>query len=145
MSSGDAATPEARSHRRLFVLVVVVAGTPVLLCLPNAVSAVLRSSPVIRAESDVVQLWVAVNDYAVTHDGAYPSSLEQLLTPAAPGHYYLDGEVLPKDPWNREYHYTVPTATHPRPRVWSYGADGAPGGTGHDADIDSDKLWEVKR
>ena len=55
---------------------------------------------------------------------------------------YLNGfnGKIPKDPWKHEYHYEPPTQTYPNPHVWSYGADGKRGGTGDDADIDSEDL-----
>ncbi|WP_426752249.1 type II secretion system major pseudopilin GspG [Myxococcus sp. Y35] len=43
-------------------------------------------------------------------------------------------ERLPKDPWNRDYVYLNEGGS---PVILSYGADGAPGGEGSDADITS--------
>jgi len=45
---------------------------------------------------------------------------------------YLDS--VPKDPWGNAYQYLNP-GTHGEIDVYSYGADGKPGGTGNDADI----------
>jgi hypothetical protein len=50
-----------------------------------------------------------------------------------------DGELL-LDPWKHPYVYLEPTSAHPRPRVVSLGADGKLGGSGDDADVDSDEL-----
>ena len=47
---------------------------------------------------------------------------------------YLDR--LNKDPWGNAYLYLSP-GTHGEVDVFSYGADGKPGGTGVDADIGS--------
>lgn len=47
---------------------------------------------------------------------------------------YLDGEV-PMDPWNRDYHYTLQGSSTEGFSLYSYGADGEPGGEGFDADI----------
>jgi general secretion pathway protein G len=47
---------------------------------------------------------------------------------------YLDGEV-PMDPWGHAYQYS-PAASGLQPfTLYSYGADGKPGGEGLDADI----------
>lgn len=43
-------------------------------------------------------------------------------------------ERVPLDPWGTPYGYELREG---RPVVWSYGADGAPGGEGEDADISS--------
>ena len=45
---------------------------------------------------------------------------------------YLDS--IPKDPWGNPYQYANP-GTRSEIDVFSYGADGKPGGTGNDADI----------
>ena len=45
---------------------------------------------------------------------------------------YLDS--IPKDPWGNPYQYANP-GTHGEIDVYSFGADGKPGGTGNDADI----------
>lgn len=47
---------------------------------------------------------------------------------------YLDGEV-PLDPWNRDYYYTLQGGSTEGFALYSYGADGEPGGEGFDADI----------
>ena len=49
---------------------------------------------------------------------------------------YLDR--IPKDPWGNAYVYVSP-GSHGDYDISSYGADGAPGGEGEDADINS---WE---
>ncbi|WP_353781786.1 type II secretion system major pseudopilin GspG [Brevundimonas sp.] len=59
---------------------------------------------------------------------------------------YLD-KALPSDPWNRPYIYLPPSAAadgspgapENRAKVVSYGADGAEGGQGANADISSDQ------
>lgn len=47
---------------------------------------------------------------------------------------YLDR--LPKDPWGGEYHYLNP-GLHGEIDIFTYGADGRPGGEGPNADIGS--------
>lgn len=73
--------------------------------------------------------------------GRYPSSSEGLesLVKAPPGAanwrgpYVEDGE-LPADPWGKPYQYEL-TAAGARPRVFTLGADAAPGGEGENQDV----------
>ncbi len=51
---------------------------------------------------------------------------------------YLRKNVVPKDPWGRPYQYQSP-GTHGDYDLFSYGADGSPGGEGENKDITS---WE---
>ena len=96
------------------------------------------------AKSDIATLVSALNSYKLDNF-AYPSTeqgLDALVhkpsgTPEAPKwHAYLD--KAPKDPWGRPYLYLHP-GTHGDVDVFSYGADGKPGGDGEDADIGN---WE---
>lgn len=48
---------------------------------------------------------------------------------------YLDDPTVPKDPWGNPYHYRRPGPQGMPFALFSYGADGEPGGTGIDADI----------
>jgi general secretion pathway protein G len=47
---------------------------------------------------------------------------------------YLE-DVLPADPWGNPYIYAVPGANRQAFALYSYGADGRPGGEGDNADI----------
>lgn len=47
---------------------------------------------------------------------------------------YLDEEV-PLDPWGTAYQYSLPGREGYPFALYSYGADGKPGGTGNDSDI----------
>lgn len=75
--------------------------------------------------------------------GRYPTTgegLGALLTD--PGVNNWDGPYLkkavPNDPWSRPYHYESP-GNHGDYDLYSYGADGSPGGEGESKDINS---WE---
>lgn len=49
---------------------------------------------------------------------------------------YLSGGKVPLDPWDNPYQYASPGTHNPYSfDLWSYGADGAPGGTENDADV----------
>ncbi|SMC28945.1 general secretion pathway protein G [Andreprevotia lacus DSM 23236] len=47
---------------------------------------------------------------------------------------YLEDE-LPDDPWNNPYQYVVPGPNGHPFGIYSFGADGKPGGEGNDADV----------
>ena len=47
---------------------------------------------------------------------------------------YLD-EAVPMDPWGNPYQYAIPGADGMPFALYSYGADGARGGQGNDADV----------
>lgn len=53
---------------------------------------------------------------------------------------YLESKKIPKDPWGNDYLYVSP-GEHGDYDLFSYGADGAKGGEGKNADIAS---WDTK-
>ncbi|MBK7643711.1 MAG: type II secretion system protein GspG [Planctomycetes bacterium] len=124
-------------------VVVLIAGA--LQMIPSRVPQHGVSSRT-RSMADVSTIIQSLTEYSINNNDAYPTSLTPLVTPDANGHCYLEGYNgrIPKDPWKREYQYAPPTPEHPLPRVWSYGADGKPGGEGDDADIDSDQLLDER-
>ena len=73
--------------------------------------------------------------------GSYPSASDGLdaLVKAPPGSAkwrgpYVDGDKVPLDPWEHPYRYE-PSSTGGKPRIFSLGADNAPGGEGDNADV----------
>ena len=80
--------------------------------------------------------------YPTTEQGLQALVQKPTSGPAANG--WKEGgylERLPKDPWGNPYQYLSP-GIHGEVDVFSYGADGQPGGTGEDADIGS---WDSKQ
>jgi general secretion pathway protein G len=72
--------------------------------------------------------------------GRFPSSQEGLVSlvnkPANAMGWngpYLKSDV-PLDPWNREYHYKYP-GEKGELDIYTYGANGSPGGDGEDSDV----------
>ena len=53
--------------------------------------------------------------------------------------YYLEPDQL-VDPWQRPYYFVTPGPDRRPYEIVSYGADGAPGGDGEDADLSSASL-----
>ncbi len=94
------------------------------------------------AREDAFAIQSVLEDFAEAHSKQYPVDLKPLVTPDESGKIWLEGYNghIPMDPWRHEYQYEPPTPAHPRPHVWSYGADGKRGGSGDDADIDSEDL-----
>jgi len=140
-----------RSLQRGFTLieimvVVVIMGVLAALVVPKLLNRT-GESKVAAAKVDISTIMQALKLYKLDNQ-RYPSTeqgLQALLTkpttgPAANGWKaggYL--EKMPKDPWGNPYQYVSP-GIHGEVDVISLGADGAPGGTGDDADIGS---WEI--
>ncbi|HVN23914.1 MAG TPA: type II secretion system major pseudopilin GspG, partial [Syntrophorhabdales bacterium] len=116
----------------------------------------------IKAKADIKTIESALKLYKID-TGTYPTTeqgLEALIrkpdTAPVPKKWrdggYLEGNAVPKDPWDNPYYYTASsssgtssisgnTASGGRDyEITSYGRDGQPGGTGRDADISSTDL-----
>lgn len=79
------------------------------------------------------------NYYLDLHE--YPSKIDDLVRdPGKPKWKgpYVQGGVLPKDPWDNDYQYQSPGRDGRPYEVWSYGKDKAPGGEKFDRDIYTD-------
>ena len=127
------------------MVVVVIMGVLAALVVPKLLSRT-GESKVAAAKVDIATVMQALKLYKLDNQ-RYPTTeqgLQSLLTkptsgPAANGWKtggYL--EKMPKDPWGAPYQYLSP-GIKGEIDVYSLGADGAPGGTGDDADIGS---WE---
>jgi general secretion pathway protein G len=128
------------------MVVVVILGILAALIVPKIVGRPEEARR-IAAKQDIASLMQALRLYHLDNH-RYPSTeqgLQALVTrpttaPLAPnwkpGGYI---ERLPKDPWGNPYQYLNP-GLHGEIDVFSYGADGAPGGKGNDADIGS---WDL--
>ena len=127
------------------MVVVVIMGVLAALVVPKLLSRT-GESKVAAAKVDIATVMQALKLYKLDNQ-RYPTTeqgLQALLTkptsgPAANGWKtggYL--EKMPKDPWGAPYQFLSP-GIKGEVDVYSLGADGAPGGTGDDADIGS---WE---
>ena len=125
------------------MVVVVILGILAALVVPKIISRP-DEARVIAAKQDIASLMQALKLYRLDNQ-RYPTTeqgLQALLAKPAsapiplnwkPGGYV---ERLPKDPWGSPYQYLAP-GVRGEIDVFSYGADGAPGGEGNDADIGS--------
>jgi general secretion pathway protein G len=129
------------------MVVIVILGILAALVVPKLIGRV-DESRVAAAKLDINNLKAALNMYKLDNQ-RYPTTdqgLQALVTKPTTGPEpkgWRSGgyiEKLPNDPWKNPYQYISP-GTHGTPfDIFSYGADGQPGGTGDDADIGS---WEL--
>lgn len=141
-------TPRKLRRARGFTLVeimvvVVIIGILGALVVPKLLGRT-GESRVTAAKVDIATMMQALKLYKLDNQ-RYPTTeqgLNALITrptggPAANG--WKEGgyiEKLPKDPWGNAYQYLSP-GLKGEIDVFSYGADGQPGGTGEDADVGS--------
>jgi len=110
------------------------------------------------AAAQIQQLALTLEIFRMDN-GTYPTTeegLDALISPpprlaGSKGYRaggYVNGRVLPDDPWGHPYRYRFPGEHNPQEfDIWSQGADGLVGGVGFDADIGnwSGGLEEHKR
>ncbi|MDB5863431.1 MAG: gspG [Betaproteobacteria bacterium] len=125
------------------MVVVVIIGILAALVVPKIISRP-DEARVIAAKQDIASLMQSLRLYRLDNQ-RYPTTeqgLEALVTKPAslplPRNWKNGGylERLPKDPWGNPYQYLNP-GTHGEIDVFSFGADGTPGGEGNDSDIGS--------
>jgi general secretion pathway protein G len=128
------------------MVVMVIIGILAALIVPKIISRP-DEARIIAAKQDIATLMQALKLYRLDNQ-RYPTTeqgLQALVTKPAgepvPPNWKAGGylERLPKDPWGHPYEYLNP-GVHGEIDIFSYGADGAPGGEGNDADIGS---WEL--
>lgn len=96
-----------------------------------------------KARADIKQIAGQMALYRLDNFD-YPSTsqgIQALVTdPGTRGTWRGYLEKVPKDPWENDYQYLNPGQKNPKSfDLWSYGADGAPGGEGKNKDIGN---WE---
>ncbi len=125
------------------MVVVVILGILAALVVPKIISRP-DEARVIAARQDIASLMQALKLYRLDNQ-RYPTTEQGLQALASkptaapiPPNWKAGGyiERLPKDPWGNAYQYLSP-GVHGEIDVFSFGADGAPGGEGNDADLGS--------
>ena len=138
--------PTLRRRVRGFTLielmvVLVIIGVLAALIVPNVLDRA-DDARVTAARTDVNNLMQALKLYRLDNQ-RYPSGeqgLEALVRKPTAGTIppnwrpYID--KLPNDPWGRPYQYVNP-GVRGEVDVFSFGADGQPGGEGKDGDVGS--------
>lgn len=150
-SSGRSPRRHPSTRARGFTLieimvVVVIMGILAALVVPKLMGRT-DDARIIAAKQDIATVMQALKLYRLDNH-RYPTTeqgLQALIAkptsgPAASGWKaggYID--KLPKDPWGNPYHYLSP-GVKGEVDVFSFGADGQPGGVDNDADIGS---WDL--
>ncbi|AMP36315.1 MULTISPECIES: type II secretion system major pseudopilin GspG [Ralstonia solanacearum species complex] len=123
------------------MVVVVILGILAALVVPKIMSRP-DEARIIAAKQDIASISQALKLYRLDN-GRYPTTEQGLAalvtkptTEPVPNNWKGGGylERLPKDPWGHPYQYLNP-GVRGEVDIFSYGADGQPGGTGNDADI----------
>jgi len=145
--SRRAASGSAQKARQGFTLVelmvvIVIIGLLATVVAINVLPAQGKAQ-LTKARSDISTLEQAIETYRLDNL-AFPTDqqgLQALVAPPAdltrPERYREGGYVrrLPADPWDNPYQYRRRSQHGGQFDVFSYGADGKPGGEGDDADI----------
>lgn len=126
------------------MIVIVILGILAALVVPKVMSRP-DEARVVAARQDIATLMSALKFYRLDNR-RYPSAeqgLEALVhkpeMAPVPDHWKAYLERLPTDPWGNPYQYLNP-GVQGDIEVISLGADGTPGGDGHNVDISSANL-----
>jgi len=121
------------------MVVVVILGILASIVVPKIISRP-DEARVVKARQDILSIQNALDLYRLDN-GSYPSTDQGLLslvkkpniTPE-PHNWSQYLKAVPKDPWGREYLYLNP-GEHGEIDIFTYGADGKPGGEGKNAEL----------
>jgi len=138
------------TRRRGFTLIEIMAVVLIMGLLAGIVGTVvvnqIDQARTQTARAQIKQLESALTFYQMDN-GRFPTSEQGLRSlvekPSGapePRNYrpggYLQGGVVPSDPWGIPYQYASPGQRNPHAfDLWTLGADGQPGGEGPDADV----------
>lgn len=141
---------EARADERgmslIEIMVVITIIGLIMGVIGVSVFGALDDAKIDTTRNQMQNLSLALKSYKIAN-GRYPTTsegLESLINPpssAKKRRKFLDADKIPVDAWDGEFQYYSP-GTHGDHdfEIVSYGADGAPGGEGPDADVNS---WEL--
>ncbi|HQW20820.1 MAG TPA: type II secretion system major pseudopilin GspG [Rhodocyclaceae bacterium] len=128
------------------LVVIVILGILAAMIVPKVMTRP-DEARVVAAKQDIASLMQAMKIYRLDSK-RYPTTeqgLQALVSKPTqaplPDNWKGGGYVerLPLDPWGNSYQYLNP-GLHGEIDVFSYGADGAPGGEGFDTDIGN---WQL--
>lgn len=128
------------------MVVVVIIGILAAFIVPRVMDRP-DAARITRAQSDIRTIEAALNMYRLDNF-QYPSTeqgLQALVTRPTgqpePRNWSAGGYIrtLPSDPWGNPYQYLNP-GVRSDIDIWSWGADGQPGGEGMNADIGN---WDI--
>ena len=141
---------ESRGFTLIELMVVIVILSLLAVLVGPKIIGRSDDAKVADAKVQIRNLETALKLYKLD-TGSFPTTeqgLQSLLTKPTvgkiPANYkaegYLENKSLPKDPWGADYIYLSP-GEHGDYDLYSFGADGARGGEGKNADIES---WNLK-
>src|SRR5260363_297578 len=142
-ASNARGAPPARITLIEVMVVIAILGILAALVVPKIMSRPDQARR-LAAKHDIQTIAQALKLYRLDN-GRYPTQEQGLRaliekpSIAPMPHNWKDGgylESLPSDPWGHPYQYLNP-GIHGEIDIFSYGADGQPGGEGNDADIGS--------
>ncbi|CAM8662120.1 PulG Type II secretory pathway, pseudopilin PulG [Oxalobacteraceae bacterium] len=125
------------------MVVVVIMGVLAAMLVPRLMGRT-DDARILAAKQDIATLMQALKLYRLDNQ-RYPTTEQGLQALIArptngpqPANWKSGGYIdrLNKDPWGNIYQYMSP-GTRSEVDIFSFGADGQPGGTGNDADIGS--------
>ena len=125
------------------MVVGVIMGVLAALLVPRLMGRT-DDARILAAKQDIATLMQALKLYRLDNQ-RYPTTEQGLQALIArptngpqPANWKAGGYIdrLNKDPWGNPYQYASP-GTRSEVDIFSYGADGQPGGSGNDADIGS--------
>jgi general secretion pathway protein G len=139
-----------RTRRTGFTLIEIMAVVLIMGLLAGIVGTVvvnqIDQARTQTARAQIKQLESALTFYQMdngrfpTTDQGLQSLVEKPGGAPEPRNYrpggYLQGGVVPKDPWDLPYQYLSPGQHNPHAfDIWTLGSDGQPGGEGADQDV----------
>ena len=128
------------------MVVVVILGILSALVIPKIMSRPDEARKV-KAKQDVLAIQNAFDLYKLDN-GFYPSTdqgiqalIDKPTSSPTPNHWHQYLKSIPIDPWDRAYLYLNP-GQHGDIDIFTYGADGQPGGEDVNAEIGN---WDEKK
>lgn len=130
------------------MVVVVILGILAAFVVPRVMDRP-DAARIAKVQNDIRAIEAALNMYRLDNY-QYPSTdqgLNALVNKPSgqpePRNWSAGGYLasLPRDPWGNPYQYLNPGIRSSTVDVWSYGADGQPGGEGMNADIGN---WNIE-
>jgi general secretion pathway protein G len=129
------------------MVVIVILGILAALVVPRVMGRA-DDARITATKTELSQIMQALNLYRLDNS-RYPTQEQGLAalvnkpgTAPLPTNWRAGGYLskMPADPWKNPYQYLIPGLHNQEVEVFSYGADGQPGGQGVDADIGS---WDL--
>lgn len=122
------------------MVVIVILGLLMAVVVPRLIGAT-DDAKVAAAKAQIHSFRMTLDMYKLKF-GTYPKTAEGLdALIHNERQNFLQEDTIPLDPWGNPYQYTCPGAQGHDFEIVSFGADGAPGGTGFDTDVQS---WNLQ-